>query len=67
MPKAIETLVAILDDPKASAPARVAAATAIIDRGYGKPVQAIEASGFARPATSMTDDELAAIVSDGRT
>jgi hypothetical protein len=35
--KAIAALVAALDDPKT----RVAAATALLDRGYGRPVQAI--------------------------
>lgn len=36
---AIQTLVAITNDPKVSASARVQAATAILDRGWGKPVQ----------------------------
>lgn len=38
---AIAALVAALTDPKQ----RVAAAVALLDRGYGRPVQAIEASG----------------------
>lgn len=38
--------------------ARVAAACAIIDRGYGKPRQAIEHSGTITHATEMTDAEL---------
>jgi hypothetical protein len=38
---AINALVAALDDPKQ----RVAAATALLDRGYGKPKQEIETSG----------------------
>lgn len=42
-PEAIEKLVAWLrsDNPKAS----VSAANALLDRGYGKPLQAIEHSG----------------------
>jgi hypothetical protein len=42
---AIETLVGIMQDEQAPKPARVAAASAILDRGYGKPPQAIEHSG----------------------
>jgi hypothetical protein len=40
-PDAIKTLVAIMKDKGAPEAARVSAATAILDRGYGKPVQAI--------------------------
>jgi hypothetical protein len=39
---ALSALVAIVKDKGASANARVAAASAILDRGYGKPAQAIE-------------------------
>ena len=39
---AINTLVAIKDDPGAPHAARVSAATAILDRGHGKPVQAVK-------------------------
>jgi hypothetical protein len=39
---AIDTLFAIMKDPKAPAAARISAATALLDRGYGKPAQAIE-------------------------
>jgi hypothetical protein len=35
--KAIETLAAIMQNEKTSPSARVAAASAILDRGYGKP------------------------------
>jgi Family of unknown function (DUF5681) len=41
-PKAIETLTAIMEDKDKSAPARVAAAVAILDRGYGRPQQNVE-------------------------
>jgi uncharacterized protein DUF5681 len=43
--KAIETLAAIMDSSNAPPAARVAAASAILDRGYGKPPQALEHSG----------------------
>ena len=42
---AIETLVGIMQDEQAPKPARVAAASAILDRGYGRPPQAVEHSG----------------------
>jgi hypothetical protein len=41
--EAIETLALILKNPKAPAAARIAAATALLDRGWGKPPQQIEA------------------------
>jgi hypothetical protein len=41
---AIDTLFAIMKDPKAPAPARISAAQALLDRGYGKPAQAIAIS-----------------------
>jgi len=37
--KAVETLVSIMSDPKAPPAARVSAANALLDRGYGKPPQ----------------------------
>ena len=40
-----QTIVAIRDDPKAPAAARLAAAMALWDRGYGKAIQRQELSG----------------------
>lgn len=42
---ALSTLVSILRKPEATDSARVAAATAILDRAYGKPPQSLELSG----------------------
>lgn len=39
--EAIETLIAIAEDKTAPASARVSAAVAVLDRGYGKPAQTI--------------------------
>ncbi len=39
---AVNTLVAVMTDEDAPHPARVSAASAILDRGWGKPVQEIE-------------------------
>jgi hypothetical protein len=43
--KAIETLVSIMANPKAAPAARVSAANALLDRGYGKPPQHITGEG----------------------
>lgn len=42
---ALGTLVAVMGDIQAPAAARVSAANAILDRGYGKPMQALEHTG----------------------
>jgi hypothetical protein len=39
---ALETLASIMRDPEHPAAARVSAANALLDRGHGKPAQAIE-------------------------
>jgi Family of unknown function (DUF5681) len=66
MPAAINALVSIMNNPKASDAARVSAATALLDRGYGKPQQHIDAEiGFyvARlPRPYDTAEEWAAAV-----
>jgi hypothetical protein len=61
-PKAIETLESIMLDTTAPPAARVAAATALLDRGYGKPAQQIVAEitehrAFAVPLVELTEDE----------
>ena len=43
--KAIETLVSIMTNPKTAPAARVSAANALLDRGYGKPPQHITGEG----------------------
>ena len=58
---AIETLVAIMADTEASASARVATASAILDRGWGKPTVQVETS-VQRDIRTMTDVELIAII-----
>ena len=63
--EAINTLAAIMHDGGASPAARVSAANVLLDRGYGRALQTIEASGFSRPASAMSDDELAAIAIGG--
>lgn len=41
---AIETLVKVMENKEASPSARVAAATALLDRGWGRPAQTINAN-----------------------
>ena len=60
--KAIETLVSIMDNPKAAPAARVSAANALLDRGYGKPPQHITGEGgpsfvvrLPTPAVNVTE------------
>jgi hypothetical protein len=60
---AIATLAEILKDKKATASARVAAATAILDRGHGKPLQQVEI-GEAGVFSDMSDEELEAWIDD---
>ncbi len=42
--EAIEVLVKVMGDPDAAPSARVGAATALLDRGWGKPAQTINAN-----------------------
>ncbi|MFG5120863.1 DUF5681 domain-containing protein [Methylorubrum sp. POS3] len=46
---AIETLVSIMRDDSAASAARVSAASAILDRGYGKATQPIDGDGEGGP------------------
>ena len=67
--EAIETLATIMKDPDASAGARVSASSALLDRGWGRPLQSI-AQKVSLPtlrAEDLTDDELAAIIAARRT
>jgi hypothetical protein len=64
-PQAINTLVAIMGDEKAPPAARVAAANALLDRGYGKPTQPISQTLAKIDPSTMSDEELAAIIQNG--
>lgn len=57
---AINTLAAVMTDVEAPPAARVAAANAILDRGFGKPAQTINAN-VARSIVEYSDAELLAI------
>ncbi len=57
---AIRTLVDVMKDAKAPPAARVGAANSILDRGWGKPQQTVEAN--VNVYDRMSDEELRAIV-----
>jgi hypothetical protein len=61
-PEAINTLVAIMQNDKAPPAARVAAANALLDRGYGKPTQPITQTLAKIDPSALSDEELATIV-----
>lgn len=55
-PKAIGTLVAIMTAKRSPAAARVSAAIALLDRGYGKPAQQIGLEAqFLRPVDTSAE------------
>jgi hypothetical protein len=56
---AVKTLVGIMQQPDAQPSARVAAATALLDRGWGKAVQHVETTR--RTVNVLSDNELADI------
>ena len=64
-PQAINTLADIMSDEKAPPAARVAAANALLDRGYGKPTQLVAQALAKLDPTTLSDEELAAIAIGG--
>lgn len=64
-PEAVNTLSNIMHDEKAPPAARVAAANALLDRGYGKPTQQISQTLAKIDPSSISDQELAAIAING--
>jgi len=67
-PEAVETLKSVMLDTKAPPAARIGAATAILDRGYGKPNQTVDVTSILATLdlSKLSDEELeqlAALVS----
>ena len=60
--KALSTLASIMNEAKAPAAARVAAAQALLDRGWGKATQVVEATVNNVDASRVSDLELATII-----
>ena len=63
--EAITTLANIMHDEEAPPAARVAAANALLDRGYGKPTQPISQTLAKVDPSTISDEELAAIAMNG--
>ena len=55
--EAVETLIAVMQDKKAPHSSRLLAANSLLDRGWGKPQQTIDAN-VTTNFDGMTDDEL---------
>ena len=56
---AIKTVSDIMNNPKAPAAARISAASALLDRGYGKPLQTVDANNvnYVVSDQPMTEEE----------
>ena len=57
-PEALAALIGVMNDPAAPAAARVSAASAVLDRGHGKPRQALEHGGDGGGAIVIHIDEV---------
>jgi hypothetical protein len=55
--EAIDTLAGVMHDAKAPAAARISAAVALLDRGHGRPSQAVDLN-IGCDLARLTDDEL---------
>jgi hypothetical protein len=55
--EAIDTLAMIMKDPKAPAAARISAAVAVLDRGHGRPFQAVDVK-VGWDFDQLTDEEV---------
>lgn len=66
--EAVETLLTIMRSKKTPAAAKVTASVALLDRGYGKPVQAIEHSGAMNYShtSELSDADLERIAGTGK-
>lgn len=65
---AVKVLAGIMNQTNCTPAARVAAATALLDRGWGKPAQTVDMTVRRQIAKELSDDELADIAvgsSDG--
>lgn len=63
--KALKVLKEIMEDATIQAGARVSAAVALLDRGWGKPSQTVDMTVRKAIAKDLADDELADIALGG--
>ncbi len=59
--KALNVLAGIMEQADAPPAARVSAAQALLDRGWGKPAQTVDMTVRKQIAKELSDDELAGI------
>lgn len=59
---ALRTLAGVMNEPSAPPSARVAAAQALLDRGWGKPHQTAEITHIRQRASELSDDQLAGYI-----
>ena len=62
--KAVETLATIMEDAKAPAAARVTAAQALLDRGWGRAPQTLNVGSPSEDIKNLTDEELDAQIAE---
>jgi len=62
---ALKTLAGIMEQADAPPAARVSAAQALLDRGWGKPSQTVDMTVRKQIAKELSDDELAGIATGG--
>jgi hypothetical protein len=55
---AIDTLASVMKDPKAPPAARISAAVALLDRGHGRPTQAVDVAVETYDYSQMTNEQL---------
>jgi hypothetical protein len=60
--EALDVLAAVMRDDKAPPAARVSAAVAILDRGWGRPAQSVQVDDKRRSVDEMSTDELMAVL-----
>ncbi|HEY2229971.1 MAG TPA: hypothetical protein VGI22_19965 [Xanthobacteraceae bacterium] len=65
--EALETLAGVMRDKDASPPARVAAAVALLDRAWGRPMQAVEVTVGANDVRNLSDVQLLDLINQQRT
>jgi hypothetical protein len=63
-PDVIAKLVALMNDPEVAPVVQLGAANSLADRGFGKPVQTLNARVI-RGVADLSDDELDAIITSG--
>lgn len=64
-PRAIFTIAKMMDDPDCKESVRLAAATELLNRGFGRPEQAISVSHERKPVDLMTTEDIQRLLLEG--